>query len=80
MMGVSQIVTYPTLIGEMAKRQITKRALARSLGICDKALSNKLQGKAPFTWPEVQKINQCFFPDFDPATLFAKADTSKEVS
>lgn len=72
-------VVYPTLIGEIAKRGIKKSVIAERLGISKRALYNKLYGIAPFTWPEVQEINQCFFPDFDPPTLFAKADTSKEV-
>lgn len=68
------MVLYPTLIGEMAKREVQKKMIARSIGICDKALNNKLSGKTPFTWPEVKTIRHIFFPDIDPDTLFARAD------
>lgn len=68
------MVYYPTLVGELAKREIKKVTLARSIGVCDKALKNKLSGKTPFTWPEVRKIRSEFFSDIPVDTLFATAD------
>lgn len=68
------MVLFPVLIGEMAKREVPKRALADSIGVCYKALNNKLNGKAPFTWPEVKVIRQEFFPDIPIEKLFAQAD------
>lgn len=68
-------VAYPTLVGEIAKRGIKKAVIARQLNISDRALYSKLAGETAFTWPEVQTINTCFFPDLDPNTLFAKEDT-----
>lgn len=68
------MVAYPVLAGEIAKRGIKKKAIAQSLGICDKALNNKLSGRTPFTWPEVQTITNRFFPDFRVDDLFALAD------
>lgn len=65
---------YPTLIGEIAKRGIKKNAIARQLGISERTLYNKLYGIAEFTWPEVLSINSCFFPDYDLASLFARAE------
>lgn len=70
------MVCYPVLIGEMAKREIQKKALAQCIGVCDKALRNKLDGKTPFTWPEVKKIRHSFFPDISPDELFA---TEEEI-
>ena len=67
------MTAYPVLVGEIAKRGIKKKAIARSLGICDKALSNKLNGKTPFTWPEVRTIRHQFFPDIPPDVLFKEA-------
>lgn len=64
------MVYYPTLIGEMAKREIQRKALAECIGVCDKAMRNKLNGKSPFTWPEVKKIRHKFFPDIPPDELF----------
>lgn len=67
------MVFYPILIGEMAKREIAKKDVAKRIGVCDKAFSNKLCGKTPFTWPEVCKIRKDFFPDLSPDELFATA-------
>lgn len=65
------MVTYPVLTGEIAKRGIKKKAIAESLGVCDKSLNNKLSGRVPFTWPEVKLICRTFFPDMNPDELFA---------
>lgn len=65
------MVLYPVLIGEMAKREVSKKTIARSIGVCDKSLQNKLSGKVPFTWPEVKKIHLDFFPDIMPDDLFS---------
>ena len=59
------MVRYPILAGEIAKRGIKKKAIAKSIGVCD-----KLAGNAPFTWPEVKTIRHQFFPDLDPDYLF----------
>ena len=68
---VTKMIAFPVLVGEMAKRGIKKNAIARSLGICDKALYNKLNGRVPFTWPEVLIITSRFFPDFRVEDLFS---------
>ncbi len=72
------MVYYPNLVSEIAKRGIKKNTVSKSLGICDKSLRNKMTGKAPFTWPEVQAIRKRFFPELDPAYLFATAEEQKE--
>lgn len=64
------MVRYPILAGEIAKRGIKKKAIAKSIGVCDKSLRNKLAGNTPFTWPEVKTIRHQFFPDLDPDYLF----------
>lgn len=68
------LAVYPTLIGEIAKRGIKKSAIAKHLGISERTLYNKLYGIAPFNWEEVLAINTHFFPDFDPTSLFARAE------
>lgn len=68
------MVIYPVLIGEMAKREIKKKDISKSIGICDKALNNKLKGKTPFTWPEVCIIRHKFFPDIVLDELFKRAN------
>lgn len=64
------MVYFPILIGEMAKKEIKKKNVAKILGICEKAFINKLQGKTPFTWPEAKKIRNTFFPDAKMEDLF----------
>jgi len=68
------MVVFPTLIGEMAKREITKTDVAKRLGVCSKTLYNKLNGRVPFTWPEVLLLRQAFFPDMSSDELFRRAD------
>lgn len=72
------MVFYPNLASELAKRGIKKNVIANSLGICDKSLRNKMNGKVAFTWPEVQVIRKRFFPDLDPGYLFSTAEEQKQ--
>ena len=65
------MVRYPVLIGEMAKRKIPKKEVAKRIGVCYKTLCNKMEGKSPFSWPEVCTINKEFFPDIEKDTLFS---------
>ena len=71
------MVTYPVLIGEIAKRGIKKKTIADSIGCGSKSLTNRLLGKVQFTWPEVQIIQQHFFPDVEVKDLFATSDKAK---
>lgn len=66
-------IAYPMLVGEIAKRGIKKRAIAKHIGISERALYNKMSGAVSFTWDEVLAINSCFFPDLDTHSLFARA-------
>ena len=68
------MVAYPTLAGEIAKRGLKKKDIAESIGICNRALSSKLSGRVPFTWPEVSAIRARFFPDIAPDDLFRRAN------
>lgn len=72
-------VKYPNLAGEIAKRGIKKMDIAASIGICDKALLNKLRGRTSFSWPEVKAIRRQFFPDMTLDVLFAE-DSDKNAS
>lgn len=62
---------YPTLAAEMARKGITKEQLARAAGISYRTFYNKWNGLAPFTWPEVCKIRDAYFPDMSSDKLFA---------
>lgn len=68
------VVAYPTLTGEIAKRGIKKTVIAKRLGITTRSLHNKLTGTAQFSWPEACCIQEVFFPDMDPKSLFQKAE------
>lgn len=62
---------YPNLVAEIARRGTKKSAIARRLGITERAFHNKMSGVAPFTWPEACIIQRQFFPDMDKDFLFA---------
>ena len=68
------MVLYPVLAGEIAKRGIKKKDIAKSIGICDRAMSNKFSGRVPFTMPEAKTIKREYFPDIPLNVLFAEAD------
>lgn len=72
------MVEFPTLVGEIAKRGIKRKTIAESIGICDKSLKNKLSGKSPFTWPEVQMIRNQFFPGMTTDDLFQSDKNKRE--
>lgn len=63
-------IEYPVLIGEIAKRGYKKNAIAKKIGICPRALTNKLNGKTDFTWKEIKVIQKEFFPDMTKDELF----------
>ena len=66
------MVVYPELAAEIARRGIKKKDIAKSLGICDKALNEKLRGQSPFKWQEVCVIRDRFFPDLALEFLFGE--------
>lgn len=76
------MVYYPTLEREIAGRGIKKKAIAESINVCNKSLNNKLSGRVPFTWPEVSKIRNQFFPDMTHDVLFdcVKTETNGQDS
>mgnify|MGYP006079344765 FL=1 len=66
---------FPVLIGEIAKRGIKKNAIAKRLGIANRTLFSKLSGETSFTWDEVCRMQECFFPDLDVTTLFQRDES-----
>lgn len=61
---------FPILEAEMVKHGIGEEALARHLGITERALRNKIAGKTDFWWNEVLSIHK-IFPDVEPKKLFS---------
>lgn len=64
-------MTYQNLEIMIFKRGVKKSAIAKALGISQKALYNKMKGRAPFTWQEVCLIQNQFFPDISKESLFS---------
>lgn len=58
----------------MTKRNIRQNQMAREIGVSQKSLFNKLRGITPFTWDEVSKIRETFFPDMFSDELFKKQE------
>jgi hypothetical protein len=67
-------VKYENLVALIERRGIRKSALAQSIGITSRALSNKLTGKSDFTWSQVCEIQSRFFPDVPREVLFKDDD------
>lgn len=72
-------VFFPKLEEEMRARKVKKAAVCRELGISEKSLYNKLRGICPFTWNEVCRIRDEFFPDLTVDTLFRMRMEERQV-
>lgn len=66
-------IKYPTLVGEIAKRGLTKREVAARAGINERTFRDKLAGRTSFTWSEVTAIQKNCFPDIELSALFEEA-------
>ena len=65
-----QIPYYPTLEAEIAKCGISKKNIAKELGITSRAFSNKVKGNADFWLQEVITIHS-MFPNVSIEELFS---------
>lgn len=61
---------YRELLGEIVKKGLTKKELAKGIGISEKTLFNKLNGNSDFTWSEVKEIRNIVAPDIPLEKLF----------
>ena len=68
------MVCYPELAAEIARCGIKKKDVAATIGISERSLYSKMSGKTDFTWKEIQKISETFFPSRDKDNLFRRAD------
>ena len=68
---------YPNL--EMAMRQghITNKNLAAIIGVAEKTMNNKLQGRTDFLLEEAKTILD-LFPQYNLFYLFERADRKEE--
>ena len=65
---------YRELLGEIVKRGLSKKELAKEIGITEKTLFNKLNGKSDFTWSEIKKIRNIVAPNISLEELFKTTD------
>lgn len=63
---------YPNLASKIAERGIKKSVIADSISCSPRALNNKMTGRTEFSWSEVCRIQQCFFPDIPKEVLLAR--------
>ena len=61
-----------TLIGEMAKKKITKEDISIVLGIHWNSVANKINGNSSFSVEEALKIRNAFFPEWKIEDLFRR--------
>ncbi|MCL2526956.1 MAG: helix-turn-helix transcriptional regulator [Defluviitaleaceae bacterium] len=66
-------IGYTNLKAEMARQDISIKAIAESVGITRDTLSKKLRRKTPITLEEAYAINKIFFPDQDIKYLFSES-------
>ena len=64
--------SYPTLNDMIEKRGIKRNVMAKTIGVTEKTLRNKLQGKSKFGVDEVVLIQETHFPDISIEVLFEK--------
>lgn len=65
---------YLNLKTEMIKMGITIEQVASKLNLSGKTISNKIEGKTPFSYEEALNIKEIFFPYCDMQWLFKKID------
>ncbi len=69
---------YLVLVGELAKKKISKESIAECLGIHRNSVTNKLNGGS-FSVDEAVEIRDKFFPEWKIEDLFATEADGKEV-
>lgn len=64
---------FRILRGEMVKADLTISQLSNKIGISEKSLRNKMNGKTEFTWKEVLEIRKIIAPAMSLEELFKTA-------
>ena len=75
-----KLVKYPNLERLIAERGVKKSVISKKLGVTERALYNKMKGKAEFTWSQICGIQCTFFPDVSKEELFATEEEMKKSS
>lgn len=61
---------YRTLKAEMVRADISIKQLAIQIGITERSLRNKINGKTEFLWSETLKIRKIVSPSMNLEDLF----------
>lgn len=72
-------IFYPVLEGKIAEKGITKKSIAELLNISPRAFSNKVTGKAEFTWGEVVTMQGAYFSDVSKDELMSRKTGSESA-
>lgn len=59
----------------MNQENVSRSDLQKLLDVSEKTIRNKISGATDFTWGEVIKIRNTFFPDDDFEELFKQTDS-----
>lgn len=62
---------FVVLDNKIQERGIRKSVIAKTLGITERSLRNKIDGERPFTWEQACMIHSKFFPDLEKDVLFS---------
>lgn len=63
----------------LRRKNITLKAYAEFLGVTEKTLQNKINGKTDFSYMEFKRTCDLLLPEYNPAYLFAADDDSKSA-
>lgn len=61
---------YRVLRAEMVKANISIKELAFKVGITERSMRNKINGRTEFLWSEILKIRKIVSPDMPLEALF----------
>lgn len=66
------VCIYPKMESKIVTRGIKKKVIASRLGITERCLYNKMNGRTSFTWREVEILQKDFFPDMTKEQIMEK--------
>ncbi|MDD3137575.1 MAG: helix-turn-helix transcriptional regulator [Lachnospiraceae bacterium] len=71
---------YRNLIEVLNKKGITMKAYAELLGVTEKTIQNKIQGKTDFTLEEVKKTCNIVCSEYRMEYVFSTDNNSKQIA
>jgi DNA-binding XRE family transcriptional regulator len=70
--GGAFVVLYKNLYAELRRRDLTQRDIASTLSVCERTISNKVNGRCPFELDEAFTIRDELFPGLQLDYLFER--------